>query len=142
MVEINQDKDTGDEGTWVVSATQHSRANRRWRDYRTAGGQRPVRKFIKDLTDEEAAAVTAAMSDVRMHGNVNAHHLQGEIYEVIASSRNKAFRILYASEGKEDQVLLALHAITKKTRAVPRQAIQLAERRLRDWRSRSREAAS
>lgn len=77
---------------------------RRWRDYQTASGRRPVKEFISRLTDDEAAAVAAAMKDIRQNGHVNAHHLRGDIYEVIASSGNKAFRVLYATEGKQDGV--------------------------------------
>lgn len=113
---------------------------RRWRDYQTASGRRPVKEFISRLTDDEAAAVAAAMKDIRQNGHVNAHHLRGDIYEVIASSGNKAFRVLYATEGKQDQILLALHGITKKTRTVPGQEFRLAERRLRDWRTRSHQS--
>lgn len=117
-------------------------AKRRWRDYQTASGRSPVKEFLSELADEEAAVVAAAMKDVRVSGNIGAHHLRGDIYEVIAPTRNKAFRILYASEGNQDQVLLALHAIVKKTRKVPPREIQLAQRRLDDWRSRAREATS
>lgn len=85
---------------------------------------------------DDRAAVTAAMKDVRIHGNTVAHHLRGDIYEVKARSGTRQFRILYATEGRSEQVLLAVHAIVKKTRAVPGRDITLAERRLRDWRSR------
>ena len=37
---------------------------RRWRDYRTAGGRRPVKEFLDGLTDGDAAAIAAAMKDV------------------------------------------------------------------------------
>lgn len=87
----------------------------------------------------DAAAIVAAMRDVQINGNKVAHHLDGEIYEVRAAGIRQAFRILYATEGKEDQVLLALEAISKKSQKTPRQTIQLAKRRLNDWRSRGRE---
>lgn len=98
-----------------------------------------MKDFLARLTDDEAAAVAAAMRDVKLNGNVSAHHLRGEIYEVIAASSNKAFRILYATDGRHDQVVLALHGITKKTRTVPDKEIRLAETRLRAWRARARE---
>ncbi|MEX2323886.1 MAG: type II toxin-antitoxin system RelE/ParE family toxin [Acidimicrobiia bacterium] len=113
-------------------------AKRRWRDYRTPGGRRPVKQFIDGLSDADAAAIVAAMKDVEVNGNEVAHHLDGDIYEVRAAGDKQAFRILYATEGKEDQVLLALESISKKTQRTPRQAIQLAKRRLADWRSRGR----
>jgi len=38
---------------------------RRWRDFRTAAGGRPVRDFLDTLTDEELAEVVAAMGKRR-----------------------------------------------------------------------------
>jgi len=57
---------------------------RRWRDYRTAAGRRPVKEFIAELSDTDAAAVAAAMKDVEESGLSVARHLRGEIYEVRA----------------------------------------------------------
>ncbi len=113
-------------------------ARRRWRDYRTASGHSPVRDFILALPVTERVVVTAAMKDVALHGNSVAHHLRGDIYEVRARTVSQQLRILYATEGRSDQVLLALHVISKKSRTVPGRDILVAERRLKDWRSRRR----
>lgn len=91
-----------------------------------------------DLQRGDQAAVVAAMKDVRIRGNAVAHHLRGDIYEVIARFGDRQYRILYANEGRSDQILLAVHAIVKKTRTVPGREISLAEQRLSDWRSRGR----
>jgi phage-related protein len=111
-------------------------AKRRWRDYRTAAGRRPIKDFIDDLSDINAAAIAAAMKDVREAGLAAARHLRGEIYEVRADGDRQTFRILFASEGQRGQVLLALDAFSKKTQKTPPQKIQLAERRLSEWRRR------
>jgi phage-related protein len=47
------------------------------------------------------------------------------------------YRILFAREGAHGQVLLSLNAFNKKTQKTPSQQIDLAARRLRDWRSRA-----
>ena len=91
-----------------------------------------------ELPLDDRAAVAAAMKDVQVHGNSVAHHLRGEIYEAIARAGKRRYRILYATEGRSDQILLAVHAIVKKTRSVPARDIALAEQRLRDWRLRGR----
>ena len=111
---------------------------RRWRDYRTPSGRRPIKEFIDDLTDADAAAVVAAMRDVAEDGLVAARHLRGEIYEVRADGDRQAFRVLFAPEGTRGQVLLSLEAFSKKTQKTPPAKIQLAERRLADWRRRGR----
>jgi phage-related protein len=109
-------------------------SKRRWRDYRTAAGRRPIKEFVGVLSDSDAAAVVAAMKDVRELGLAAARHLRGELYEVRADGERQTFRILFAPEGKRGQVLLALEAFSKKTQKTPPQMIQLAERRLADWR--------
>lgn len=109
---------------------------RRWRVYTTRSGRSPVRDFIETLTDEEAADIAAAMRDVRRNGLAAAKHVEAEIYEVKADSERQTFRILFAQEGLHDQVLLALEGFSKKQQRLPRDRIDLAQRRLRDWRSR------
>lgn len=111
---------------------------RRWRDYRTPSGRRPIKEFIDDLTDADAAVVVAAMRDVAEDGLPAARHLRGEIYEVRADGDRQAFRVLFAPEGLRGQVLLSLEAFSKKTQKTPPAKIQLAERRLADWRRRGR----
>jgi hypothetical protein len=73
---------------------------RRWRDYRTPSGRRPVRDFIRGLSDPDAAAVVAAMKDVSDHGLTAARHLVRDIYEVRADGEREAFRIIFAKEGR------------------------------------------
>ena len=53
---------------------------RQWRDYRTAGGARPVKKFLDGLTDDELAEVIAGMKEVAKRGLPAARHLRGDIY--------------------------------------------------------------
>lgn len=111
---------------------------RRWRDYRTAAGRRPVHEFITDLSLEDQAEIAAAMRDVRTDGLEVARHVRGEIYEVRASGEQEEFRILFATEGTRSQVLLSLEAFSKKTRKTPPPKITLADRRLADWRKRGK----
>ena len=114
-------------------------AQRRWRDYRTAGGTRPVHAFLLTLSDPDAAAVLAAMSAVRVQGVRVARHLVGDILEVRADGDRQTFRILFAREGKSGQILLSLEGFSKKTQKTPPDKIRLANERLADWRSRARE---
>ena len=111
---------------------------RRWRDYRTETGARPIRDFMEDLTDEESADLTEAMNEVIDQGLVAARHLRGDIFEIRAGGRTRNFRLLFAPEGRRQQVLLSLSMFTKKTQRTPRRELELAERRLWDWRARAR----
>ncbi|MGI8826788.1 MAG: type II toxin-antitoxin system RelE/ParE family toxin [Chloroflexota bacterium] len=88
------------------------------------------------IVSTDAAAVTAAMKDIRDNGVVAARHLHGDIYEVRADGNQQTFRILFAEEGTYGHILLSLTSFSKKTRKTPRGEITLAEKRLRDWRDR------
>lgn len=110
-------------------------AIRRWRDYRTPAGGRPIKDFLQKVSDEDAAEIVAAMKEVGSHGLSFARHLRGDIYEV-RTTGDRAFRILFAVEGKRGQVLLSLVAFDKKTAKTPPRQIELAIERLNDWRRR------
>ena len=117
---------------------QGSEHKRRWRPYRTVSGHEPVRDFIQRLTDEDTISVVAAMKEVTDGGLLLARHVRGDVYEVRADGSTQSFRILFAPEGRYGQVLLALEGFSKKTQKTPMHEIELAERRLADWRSRGR----
>lgn len=111
---------------------------RQWRHYETEAGRRPVAEFIDELSDEDTADVFVGMKEVREVGLVAARHLRGDIYEVRVDGLNRAYRVLFAAEGRYDHVLLSLSAFTKKTQRTPPREIKLAEVRLADWRSRAK----
>ena len=113
---------------------------RRWRFYETASGAKPVQSFLDNLTATEAAEVVATMKEVAREGLRFARHLRGDIWEVRIDAERKAFRVLFSAEGRAQQVLLALEAFTKKAQKTPVRTIDLAERRLADWRRRGRGA--
>ena len=111
---------------------------RRWRFYETRAGARPVRDFLESLSDVDAAAVLQEMRNVASLGLNEARHLRGDIYEVRANGDKKAFRVLFALEGRRGQILLALEGFSKKSLQTPPQTLELAARRLADWRDRAR----
>jgi phage-related protein len=90
------------------------------------------------LPSTDRAGVTAAMADVAKNGKRAARHLRGEIFEVRAEGGDVIYRLLFATEGRYSQVLLALTFFVKKTQKTPPAQIDLAERRLADWRDRSK----
>jgi hypothetical protein len=59
---------------------------RRWRDYETSAAQRPVKRFIDELGDYDAAAIVAAMHEIQQ-GIGAAKHLRGAIFEVVADGQ-------------------------------------------------------
>jgi phage-related protein len=117
---------------------QQSGHKRQWRDYQTASGARPIKDFLLALPDEDRAAVLEEMEYVREHGTSVARHVRQDIYEVRATYDTKAYRILFACEGRFHHVLLALNGFQKKTQLTPQAHIKLAEQRLADWRRRGK----
>ena len=111
--------------------------SRRWRHYETRAGRKPTLDFIRSLSDGDRSAVLAAMKEVRAEGTRYARHLHRDIWEVRAVGDRVIYRILFAEEGARGRILLALEAFEKKTQRTPPQKIALAERRLRDWRTRA-----
>jgi phage-related protein len=105
-----------------------------WRYYRTDTGRSEVEEFIDSLSDYDAAAVLAEMEYVAQIGERAARKLHDEIYEVRAHGKDVIYRVFFATEGRWSQVLLALEAHEKKWDDARRSDIELAERRLADWR--------
>jgi hypothetical protein len=64
---------------------------RRWRDYRTRAGRRPVKEFLDSLSDSDAADITAALADVQKNGIRAAKPVGDEIYEVRAEGIGRPF---------------------------------------------------
>lgn len=78
------------------------------------------------------------MKEVAQLGLSAARHLRDEIYEVRVGVSSRSFRVLFAAEGLQKQVLLALCIFAKTTRRTPRNALEVARTRLLDWRRRRR----
>ena len=95
-----------------------------------------MKEFLDGLTDDQAAAVVAAMKDVAQNGLMAARHLRGDIYEVRAEAERQAFRVLFAQE--TSFILLSLSGFQKKRQRTPPGEIALAQARLADWRARGR----
>jgi phage-related protein len=76
------------------------------------------------------------MKDVAERGLPAARHLRGEVYEVRADAATRSFRVLFSTEGRYSHLLLSLSAFEKRTQKTPPREIEVAEDRLRDWRSR------
>jgi phage-related protein len=126
----------------VTESRPSQSVRRRWRDYTTESGRRPVKEFLDALDDADLASVVAAMVEVRQDGLRAARHLEGDIYEVRADGKGVVYRVLFAPLGRRKQILLSLDGFKKKTQKTPPATIRLAKRRLRDWQRRGRRRRS
>ncbi len=113
---------------------------RRWRDYMTEGGQRPVKDFLMGLTDDQRAAILDAMALVREKGQREggARKLRGRIWEVRVDQGEVIHRITFASVSGRGRILLSLDGFEKKTPKTQPAKIDLAIKRLKDWEDRGK----
>lgn len=113
---------------------------RRWRDYQTESGQRPIKDFLMSLTDDQRAAVLDAMTLVREKGKREggARKLRGRIWEVRVDQGEVIHRITFASVTNRGRILLSLDGFEKKTKKTPPAKIDLAAKRLKDWEDRGK----
>ncbi len=65
-------------------------------------------------------------------------HVRGRLWAMRTTYDGSEYRALYALVGTRHKVLLALHAINKKTKKLPKQIIDRADNRLADWERRGR----
>lgn len=111
---------------------------KRWRWYRTRAGGDVVRRALASLPRDAAAAVTEAMKRKRSDRQFayEDEQIDREIRAIRVFYDGSTYRVLYAPVGKQDQILLALHVIEKRSRRLPAPARRLARRRLHDWTNR------
>ena len=95
-----------------------------------------MKSYLDELSDEEVAAIVAGMKEVAERGLAASRHLRGAIYEVRADARTRSFRLLFSNEGRGGRILLSLSVFEKRTQKAPGRELELAERRLSDWRAR------
>jgi phage-related protein len=111
---------------------------RYWRLYRSSLDRRVIRDELLALPREAYAEVKAAMDDVEDFGLQESKRLRNEIREIVAGdpTQGTAYRLLFAVDGRQGQILLGLVLFNKKTQKTLPRYIDLGEKRLADWRSR------
>ncbi|NDP38030.1 MAG: type II toxin-antitoxin system RelE/ParE family toxin [Rhodoferax sp.] len=86
--------------------------------YRSASGDEPVREWLKALDKVDRQAIV--------------DHLRGSIWEVRSKIGNRIARVLFAVEQSE---MILLHAFIKKTQQTNPTDIELASKRLKEWKN-------
>lgn len=102
--------------------------------YQTATGREPVREWLLDLPSrEERRLVGSGIGYVQLMwpiGKPRVDHIIGEIWEVRCSLPNRIARVLF---GVRDTRMVLLNGFIKKTQTTPKQEIELAQTRWKDW---------
>ncbi len=121
--------------------TEEQAYQRHWNFYRTAAGRKIVKEELLEFPSKDRAAIADEMEVVRKKGTTAARHVRDDIYEVRVFMDGVTYRVLFATEGFYSHVLLAVRAFNKKTQELPDHEIDLALKRLREWRSRAKTAS-
>ena len=105
--------------------------------YKTPAGQSPVEEFIDGLHAKQAQRVAWVLRLIEELREVPADYFKKlanteDLWEVRVSAGPNAFRLLGFFDGSHLVVLV--HAFSKKTQKTPLHAIQLAQKRKRDYR--------
>ncbi|MFD2531800.1 type II toxin-antitoxin system RelE/ParE family toxin [Gracilimonas halophila] len=104
--------------------------------YRTKTGNCPVEDFLQSLPDKQSKKVVWTLRVVRDLEQVPTQYLKklkstDDIWEVRATLGNNTFRLLGFFDGPKLIVLTS--GFAKKTNKVPKQEIETAEERKRDY---------
>jgi phage-related protein len=109
--------------------------------YRTPAGRCPVEEFLDQLSGKQAQKIAWVLKLLEELDIVPKQYLKKlpaseDIWEVRVTVGKSTFRLLgfFESSG----LVVLNHALQKKTREIPRQAIQLAENRKREYLRRKR----
>ena len=101
--------------------------------YRSAGGDEPVREWLKAQGKADRQAIGEDIAYVQYKwpiGKPRVDHLRGAIWEVRSKIGNRIARVLFAVEQGE---MILLHAFIKKTQQTNPADIELATKRLKEW---------
>ncbi len=110
--------------------------------WRSVTGREPVREWLNELSREDKRTIGRDIAKVQFGWPVGlplCRPLSGGLWEVRSAlpSRREA-RVFF---GFHDSMLIALHAIIKKTQRTPIEELTLAKQRLKEvqsWRGRTR----
>jgi len=104
--------------------------------YKTESGKCPVEEFLDTLSDKQAKKVTWVLRIVRDIEPTPYQYFKKlvnteDIWEIRASMGNDTFRLLgFFDEGHS---FILTNGFQKKTQATPKEEIDIAEKRKRDY---------
>lgn len=108
--------------------------------YRTGSGKCPVQEHLDKLTDKQAQKVAWVLKLIREVNPEPTNYFKkmvntDDLWEVRVDVGRDTFRLLGFMYGRE--LIILTNSFQKKTQKTPSQEIKLAERRKKDYLSRS-----
>lgn len=104
--------------------------------YETTEGQKPIQRFLDKLDSKQVKKVTWILQLVEEQEIVPSKYFKkmvntDDLWEVRVASGSNIFRLLGFFDGAK--LVVISHAFQKKTQKTPKQAIQTAEERKKEY---------
>jgi phage-related protein len=103
--------------------------------YRSASGDEPVREWLMTLEKIDRQIIGEDIAYVQYKwpiGKPRVDYLRDSVWEVRSKIGNRVARVLFAVEQSE---IVLLHAFVKKTQQTNPRDIELATKRLKEWKN-------
>ena len=103
--------------------------------FKSGSGDEPVRDWLKGLSKEDRQSIGEDIAYVQYKwpiGKPRVDHLRGSIWEVRSKIGNRIARVLFAVEQSN---MILLHGFVKKTQQTDPADIELAIKRLKEWKN-------
>lgn len=102
--------------------------------YKTGRGRSPVREYIDGLHKEDLARFLEVVEEIEAHGfsasRVQFKPIEGKLWEVKFHARTSGYRVFYCMLEKD--IMVWLHAFSKKTQKTPLKEIEVARNRMKE----------
>ncbi len=104
--------------------------------YETEDGNNPIAKFLDGLDSKQSQKVLWTLQLIEEQESVPSQYFKklvntDDLWEVRIASGSNIFRLIGFFDGSK--LIVISHAFQKKTQKTPKQAIDVAEQRKRDY---------
>jgi phage-related protein len=101
--------------------------------YETAAGSSPIKKFIDGLPKQDQARFFEVIAEVELHRLAATRMvfkpMEGKLWEIKFRAANSGYRVFYVLLEKD--MMIWLHAFSKKSQKTPPQELEMARKRLK-----------
>ena len=102
--------------------------------YEAGSGKSPIKKFIDGLPINDQARFFEVIQEVEAHGlsavRMVFKPIEGKLWEIKFKSENSGYRVFYVMLEKD--LMVWLHAFSKKTQKTPQKELEVARKRLKE----------
>jgi len=113
--------------------------------YKSTSGKQPVQQFLDQLDEKQVSKVLWVLKFLKEHAMVPKQYFKklvntDGLWEIRISQGNNIFRLLCFFDG--DDIIIVTNGFQKKTQKTPKQEINLAEKRKKEYLTRKKDGRS